>query len=132
MSINPVPNVEPASTAQFADASAQKRPPAKPEPSSDPTDPGTTPKQKAVAAELAAASAEVAQDEVQLQRDSQTNGEVVIRYLDHSGNLIVQVPSSQMLGVTRGIDQDFQEQAKARESEAAAATKTDAGGNHGN
>ena len=130
MGINPVPNVEPASTAQFADGNPQKRPPVSPEEPSARPDPGTSPKQEAVFEEQGAASAEVPQDEVQLQRDSQTNGEVVIRYLDHSGNLIVQVPSSQMLGVTRAIDQDFQEQAKARENEAAA-TETDAGGNHG-
>ncbi|HTW57895.1 MAG TPA: hypothetical protein VMD99_07195 [Terriglobales bacterium] len=131
MSINPVPNIEPAGAAQFADAYPQKRPPAPAEGSSARSDPGTPPKQDAVFAPTTSASTEVAQDEVQVQRNAETNGEIVIRYLDHSGNLILQVPSSEMLGITRAIDQDFQASAKARETEAAT-LKSDAGGNHGN
>jgi hypothetical protein len=130
MSINPVSTIDATSAAQFADASPQKRASATPGASSVRPDPGTLPKQKEVSAQPAAASTEVGQDEVQVQRDQETNGEVVIRYLDHSGNLIVQVPSSQMLGVTRTIDQDFQARAKVRENEAAV-PPNNAGGNHG-
>jgi hypothetical protein len=129
MSINPVSAIETTSAAQFADA-PQKRASATPEASSVRPDPRSLPKQKEVSAQASAASTEVGQDEVQVQRDRETNGEVVIRYLDHSGNLIVQVPSSQMLGMTRAIDQDFQARAKVRENEAAPPPDS-AGGNHG-
>jgi uncharacterized FlaG/YvyC family protein len=49
-----------------------------------------------------------------VQRDSETNGEIVIRYLDRSGDVILQVPSSQMLALTRAIDQNLQQEAKVR------------------
>ena len=65
---------------------------------------------------------------MQVQRDSQTNGEVVIKYLDHAGNLILQVPSSQMIGLARAIEEDFQQEAKARSTPA---PDNSGGGTHG-
>jgi uncharacterized FlaG/YvyC family protein len=52
-------------------------------------------------------------DEVQVQRDSATT-EIVIKYLDGSGNVILQVPSSQVLDVARAIDQGLQQESKDR------------------
>lgn len=57
-----------------------------------------------------------AEDEVQVQQGSQTDGKIVIKYLDHSGNLILQIPSSQVLGLARAIDQALDEQQKTRAS----------------
>jgi hypothetical protein len=56
-------------------------------------------------------SAETPVDEVQVQ---QTSGRIVIRYLDHSGDLILQVPSSQVLGLARAIEEALEQQTKSR------------------
>jgi hypothetical protein len=129
MSINPLPPIEPAVGTPAPDNPRATRSSPTAEANSGQSDSGTYPKEKDRPAEHAAASSELPQDEVQVQRDSETNGEIVIRYLDHSGNLIVQMPSSQMLAVTRSIDQDFRERAKDRENKAT--PEGEAGGNHG-
>jgi len=70
------------------------------------------------------------QDEVQVQRDSGTNGDIVIKYMDHFGNVVLQIPSSQVLGVAHAIDQELAQEAKARA--VASETPTGNGGkNHG-
>jgi hypothetical protein len=117
MSINPVPIITPANTAELADGNLQKRASVPQEQSPVQPIPGTSSNQESGSVKASVASTELPQDEVQVLRDSQTNGEVVIKYLDHSGNLIVQIPSSQVLGVTRAIEQDFQVREKAQQSE---------------
>jgi type II secretory pathway component HofQ len=62
----------------------------------------------------APATFELPQDEVQVQRDPAGSGQIVIKYLDGKGNLILQVPSSQVLGLARAIEQTFAAQAKDR------------------
>lgn len=47
--------------------------------------------------------AELPQDEVQVQRDGQN--QIVIKYLDSSGKIIFQVPSSQILALQQAIEQ---------------------------
>ena len=54
------------------------------------------------------------QDEVQVQRVNGASGDIVIRYLDASGNLILQIPSSQLLGLAKAVDQALAEQAHRR------------------
>jgi hypothetical protein len=116
MSINPVQGIGPVSEAQLADASLRLGPSRaaaaegqeSPQPNS-----GTSPNQPVRAAQNASSDSDLPQDEVQVQRDSQAD-EIVVRYLDHSGNLILQMPSSEVLGLTRAIGEDFQRQAKAR------------------
>jgi uncharacterized FlaG/YvyC family protein len=56
-------------------------------------------------------SAEMPRDEVQVQRVNGASGDIVIRYIDASGNLILQIPSSQVLGLARAIEQALEEQA---------------------
>jgi hypothetical protein len=131
MSVNPVPTIDLTVGEQSANTNLQKRPSANPEVIPAQPDPGTSPKQEASSGQPAPISTELRQDEVQVQRNSETNGEVVIKYLDHFGNLIVQMPSSQMLGVTRAIDRDFQQKAKVRESEETAALESKGGVSHG-
>ncbi|HTZ81686.1 MAG TPA: hypothetical protein VMB66_00755 [Candidatus Acidoferrales bacterium] len=63
------------------------------------------------------------EDEVQVQQGSQTDGRIVIKYLDPSGNLILQIPSSQVLGLARAIDQALNEQQKSRASEGASSAE---------
>jgi len=93
---------------------------------------GTQPKQEDPAVKNLPFPAELPRDEVQVQRDAQIRDEVVIKYLDTaSGDLILQIPSAEVLSVNRGIYQEFQQQAKARE-DAGAADATDKGGkSHG-
>lgn len=53
-------------------------------------------------------SQEMPQDEVQVQREGEPNGEIVIKYLDRGGQVILQVPSSQVLGLARSIAHDLE------------------------
>ena len=53
------------------------------------------------------------QYEVKVLRDSQVQDQIVIKYTDtKTGNVVLQVPSTQVLGVARGIYEELQEQAK--------------------
>ena len=112
MSINPAQGISFVNEAHIADASArltmtQSRSGSQP-------DVELLPKQELPDPQRTGPSSELPQDEVQVQRDSETNDEIVIKYLDHSGNLILQVPSSEVLGLTRAISEDFEQQAKIR------------------
>jgi hypothetical protein len=83
---------------------------------------GTQPKQEDPAVKNLPFPSELPRDEVQVQRDAQIRDEVVIKYLDTaSGDLILQVPSAEVLSVNRGIYQEFQQQAKVREDAGAGA-----------
>jgi hypothetical protein len=55
------------------------------------------------------ASSQLPEDEVQLQRDSQLQQEPIVRYMDKTGNLILQVPSAQILNLQRAIAAEFEE-----------------------
>ncbi len=68
-------------------------------------------------------AAETAQDEVQVQRDSESNGQIVIRYVDKSGNLILQIPSSQVLGLARALERTLSQQTKHRVANAGENTR---------
>ena len=128
MSIGPVQNFGPVTEA----------PPAKASPPADSShttanqhlaaervaqpETGNLPTQEQTGTRNVPSPAELPQDEVQVQRDPQIRDEVVIQYVvTATGSLILQVPSAQVLSVRRGIDQEFQQQAKARESAGTAA-----------
>jgi hypothetical protein len=76
---------------------------------------GTSPKQESASPRNEAQPLDMPQDEVQVQQDG-SDGKIIIRYLDGSGNVILQVPSSQLLGLARAIGQALDEQAKSRSS----------------
>jgi hypothetical protein len=133
MSIGPVQSLEPVSQ----EPSAKANPPAErsqtsanqQEPTGKTAQPetGTLPKPKAAGVKNPPSPAELPQDEVQLQQDSQIRDEVVVKYLDRAtGGLILQVPSAEVLSVDRGIYQEFREQDKVHES-AGRATVADKG-----
>jgi hypothetical protein len=85
---------------------------------------GYLPKAEQAGTKSIPSPAELPQDEVQVQRDSQIRDEVVIKYLDTvSGNLILQVPSAEVLSVDHGIYQEFQQQAKVRDDTSVAAAE---------
>ena len=70
------------------------------------------------------------QDAVEVHRDNETT-EIVIRYLDRSGSVILQVPSSEVLNVARSIAMDFQKQAKDRAATGGTTAAGEGGEIHG-
>src|SRR5437879_4370787 len=98
MSINPVPAVSNATNASLTGgAGRSSSAPGPHEPSPRPNS-GAKSIQEIQQRLQTSETLEIPRDEVQVQRDSASNGQIVIRYLDHSGQVILQVPSSQVLG----------------------------------
>jgi uncharacterized FlaG/YvyC family protein len=117
MSINPVNNVSPAAVPPVAEASSVQRqtwtvPGVRTVTAN--ADAGAAPKPEITAPQPSSATSELPEDKVQVLRDSATNNDVVVKYLDHSGNVIVQVPSSELLGLARSISEDFARSARER------------------
>ena len=114
MSIQPVPTLGPSSdpviggTQVRGDASAPSK-----TPSAQP-DSGTKSRSENPTLELSKDSTPIPQDEVQVQRVNGAGGDIVIRYLDASGNLILQIPSAQVLGLARAVEQALEQQANRR------------------
>ena len=131
MSINPVTAISQLVEARLANANARtpQPPPAQGVAATNEPNVGPLPKPEAQPPQKAAASAELPQDEVHVQRDSQADGDIVVRYTDHTGNLILQVPDAEVLDVTRAINQEFRAEAKARAAAVQAENK--GGQSHG-
>jgi hypothetical protein len=131
MSISPVLIIPSAMDAQPQEAQPHPAPePVTAVAKSSQPDSGNSPKQESEHLPASTQPFELPGDEVQVQRDAETNGEVVIKYLDHSGSVILQVPSSQMLGLTRSIEQDLEQEAKAR-TDAGQHASREGGNKHG-
>jgi hypothetical protein len=128
MSIYPVQGFGSVSEAQLADVNLRLSPgrPSADE-AEDPAqpDPGTVSSSEASVPQNASVSAELQQDEVQVQRDTDADDEIVIKYVDHSGNLILQMPSSEVLDLARAINQDLQQEARVRANVGGAQSKGD-------
>lgn len=131
MSIGPVQSPGADGGTQSADAnvrSARSQPAPAPAPAQEQPDSATVQKQEIQHAQNVAAESERLQDVVQVQRDSQLADQIIIKYMDQTtGQMILQVPSTQVLGVARGIAQDFQQEA-ARNAAAAAVKPTEVKG----
>jgi hypothetical protein len=131
MSINPAQGIGPANEAQFANGEPRHQ---QPVPSSSEgaisaqPDPGITAEGNP---RPVTTSPEAQPDEVQVQQDSEIKDEIIIRYVNPAGNVILQIPSSQVLGVQRAIDQVFQQETKARASAGATPTGSKGGKTHG-
>jgi uncharacterized FlaG/YvyC family protein len=69
----------------------------------------------------------MSQDEVRVQRDSGVNSQIVIKYLDSKGNLILQIPSSQVLGLARAIEQALEDGAQSGKSEPSGSQSAEGG-----
>jgi hypothetical protein len=117
MSINPVPAVGPVSETPAGEGQprvhqAQPDPAVEAVRTKNPPDVGMPPKQETSATKNAPAAVEFPEDEVQLQQDSEIKGQVIVRYLDKAnGQVVLQVPSEQVLAVDRGIYDEFRKQA---------------------
>ncbi len=77
-------------------------------------DSGHTPKQNAPRRAEPSVSDQIPEDEVEVQQDNQTNGRIVIKYKDHTGHVILQVPTAQLLNLARAIYEQFQRDAVER------------------
>jgi len=78
---------------------------------------GRLPKEESSGTNNTSAVAEFPEDEVQLQQDTEIRDQVIVRYLDKAtGDVVLQVPSTQVLSVARGIYEDFQKQAETTPS----------------
>ena len=111
MSVSPVQNSGDEATAIYSQPTSCT---SQPDPRANKTTPkfrlgeGNVPKREGQAPNGSSATAQFSEDEVQLQHDSELENELIVRYVDGSGNLIVQVPSGQTLSVQRGIMQELQ------------------------
>ncbi|HUO13798.1 MAG TPA: hypothetical protein VMX38_02335 [Verrucomicrobiae bacterium] len=110
MSINPVQPVP--SVAERNESAGQPNDKRSAPAVSARSNPGTAPKINESPASSVTPSSEIPQDEVEVQRDSQVHGEIVVRYVDQSGNVVLQMPSEQVLGVARAINEDLQREQK--------------------
>ena len=90
-------------------------------------DSGTRPKAEIPDSNNVSAAAEMSQDEVCVQRDSSPNGQIVIKYLDSEGNLILQIPSTQVLGLAKAIEQALQDGAESIKQERPGSQKAEGG-----
>ena len=119
MSINPVPGSGPSEQGAFvrtADRAASSAAPQS-QMASAPPDSGIKPKSETHSSHDLSAASGISQDEVSVQRDSGLNGQIVIRYLDTQGNLILQIPSSQVLGLAKAIEQALQDESNLAKPE---------------
>jgi S-adenosylmethionine hydrolase len=112
MSINPVQNIEPATSFASHNSPGAQSPTPAPARKVQ-ADSGTLPDPEPGESQNVPSLSEVPKDEVEVQRDSQNNGEIVVRYVDHSGNLILQMPTEQVLNMTRAIDEDLERELQA-------------------
>ena len=127
MSIDPVAAIRPAPDPAAAGTVGRDRG-ASPDPGPvRRPDSGTRLIQESHSAKLSATRPEMLQDEVQVQRTNDGRGDIVIRYVDPHGNLILQIPSSQLLGLARAIDHALEEQA-SQKSNASGDSQSNRGG----
>ena len=134
MSIGPVQALGPEGATQTADANVGVARPRSTSASSaalsgQQPDSGRLRNQEIQLADNAESRNESPQDVVQVQRDSQVSNEIVIKYTDQAtGQLILQVPSSEVLAVAQGITQDLRHETKAGSNPAGSAVE---GADHG-
>lgn len=118
MSVNPVQGFGSGSEVPLGEAQPPSRQ-SQSDPSPEaavkglsPPDVGTLPKQESSISNHAPAADEVPQDEVKLQQDTEIKDQVIVRYLDKaSGQVVLQVPSTEVLAVDRGIYDEFRKEA---------------------
>ena len=115
MSVSPVQSyydIAAASSARTGTPEPQPRRQAPPHvddpPQTFPPGSGYGPKLEVPAQKASAPDSQLPEDEVQLQRDSQLENQLIVRYVDRAGNLILQVPAQQVLNFERAIAAEFE------------------------
>lgn len=114
MSINPVTTPGPAAGPPTAEAAVRVASSSPTSTSSAQPESGGKPDVEIRPSPPTSEAAEMPQDEVQVQRVDGASGPIVIKYVDSSGHLILQIPSAQVLGLARAVEQALEEQADRR------------------
>ena len=136
MSIAPVPSFpavssEPSANPSIGSGHPQARPASGAgDQAAEPVS-GTLAEQETSAAKSVASTYQLPQDVVEVHQDPEIKDQVIIQYLDHAKDVVLQVPSNQELGVERGIAHDFQQEAKLRASDNTAAPGSEGEKTHG-
>jgi len=115
MSMNPVTAINAAVLAQSEEPNSRRDPSTSRSVQATPHA-GVQPNRETHAPPKAQDSSELPRDAVQVQREN--GNQIVIKYLDRSGRMVIQVPSSQVLALQRAIEQALEEQAQSRTSAA--------------
>ena len=120
MSINPAQGIGPQQLEPLSGATGRTAADSPPSEHAEPAQPvpGARPKQEVESPASKSLDDEMPQDEVQVQHEDGTAGKIIIKYMDHSGNLILQIPSAQILDLARTIDRDIQQAENARDTSA--------------
>ena len=128
MSINPVQKPDPTSDAGATDGRVRPASTFHTAGSTRPVapDPGNGPNREIHNQLSTSEASDLSKDEVQVQHDG-GDGQIVIRYLDGSGNLILQIPSSQVLRLARAVDEALRQDQERQVSQ----TEGEIGGSHG-
>jgi hypothetical protein len=114
MSIAPIEGISATRTEQVEQASVGSgNSQSRPEPSA-PTVSGNSPEQESSVAKNDRSTYELPVDVVEVHQDPDIKNQIIVQYLNPTGGVIMQVPSTQELSVERGIAQEFQESAKLR------------------
>ena len=112
MSIN-VSQVSPAAVAEQSAGVKAHSPQVQPSPlpATAAPEPGarSVPKQEGQAPSSVVSQADSPPYEVQMQHDAQLENELIFKYVDRAGNLILQVPSAQALSIKRAILDEFRQ-----------------------
>jgi hypothetical protein len=137
MSIAPVQSSPPNPSPQSETASVRTQQAPSTTTSETPEQPvvesvsGTLPKANPTVEKVVPTVYVLPEDVVEVHQDPDIKNQVIVQYLDHSKNVVLQVPSNQELGVERGIAQDFQQAAKVRADDSTATSGTGGGTTHG-
>ena len=113
MSMNPV---------EMISASSEKR---------SKSDLGTNSNRELRLSESDPQAAPASRGEVQVQRDSERSDVIVIKYLDRSGNLILQMPSSQVLHLAQAIEKALEQDAQKRTASRVTGSRSEGGSTDG-
>jgi hypothetical protein len=73
---------------------------------------GNVPKQESATPKSIPSNYDLPEDVVEVHQDPEIKGQIIVQYLDPTGGVILQVPSTEELSVERGIAQEFQKAAK--------------------
>ena len=131
MSIDPVTGIQPSHDSAIA-GTVVREGGVSPEPRTvNRPDSETKPITESHSRKLTSLPSEMPRDEVQVQRTNDGSGDIVIRYMDPHGNLILQIPSSQVLGLARAIEHALKEQASQRSNVSADSLPNRRGGSDG-
>ena len=122
MSVNPLAHISP--TAEITSGPAdrdQTNSTHSPTPHKAPPSTGNPPNRVEHSPSTRSTSSASDEDAVQVQREN--GNQIVIKYLDRSGSVVFQIPTSQVIALEKAIEQAFEKQTHDRETDTVAPVK---------